>query len=173
GMAVNVYDADGKPLRGAMGELVCTAPWPSQTRGFLDEDERYLNTYWSNWPGVWVHGDWASVDENGFWFLHGRSDDTLKLAGKRLGPAEVEEASLAAGPASEGVAIGIPVEVKGEAIWCVCIGSGDELEAEVREAVARSLGPAFRPSRVVAVSDLPRTRSGKVVRRLIRDAILG
>jgi len=176
GMAVDVYDADGHSVRGEMGELVCTAPWPSQTRGFLDDPTRYMEAYWSRWPGVWAHGDWASVDADGFWFLHGRSDDTLKIAGKRLGPAEVEQAALSVPTVTECMAIGVPDEVKGEAIWCLAIApeaDPEAIEAEVRAAVATALGPAFRPVRVLLVSDLPRTRSGKLVRRLGRDAVLG
>ena len=99
GMAVDVFDDDGKPVRGKVGELVCTKPWPGMTRGLYRDPERYLETYWSRWPDVWVHGDWASVDADGEWFLHGRSDDTIKIAGKRLGPAEVEtRARLAPAP---------------------------------------------------------------------------
>ncbi|HVT76563.1 MAG TPA: AMP-binding protein [Acidimicrobiales bacterium] len=90
GMAVDVFDDDGQPVRGAVGELVCTKPWPGMTRGIYKDPQRYLDTYWSRWPDVWVHGDWASIDADGDWFLHGRSDDTIKVAGKRLGPAEVE-----------------------------------------------------------------------------------
>jgi acetyl-CoA synthetase len=125
-----------------------------------------------------VHGDWASVDENGQWFLHGRSDDTLSVAGKRLGPAEVESV-LAGHPAvAESAAIGVPHEVKGETIWCVVVlrpgaePSGD-LAKELRRAVAEHLGRSFMPSRVVFVSELPKTRSAKIVRRAIRAAALG
>jgi acetyl-CoA synthetase len=177
GMAVDVFNADGRPVRGQLGELVCLAPWPGQTRGFLDEPDRYLETYWSRWPGVWAHGDWASVDADGHWFLHGRSDDTLKIAGKRLGPAEVEAAALAVEGVGECVAVGMPDDVKGEAIWCVCVTRDDadpeSLERRVREAVAAQLGKAFAPARVLVVGDLPRTRSGKLVRRAVRDALRG
>jgi acetyl-CoA synthetase len=177
GMAVDVFDAAGRPVRGQLGELVCLAPWPGQTRGFLEDPERYLETYWSRWPGVWAHGDWASVDADGYWFLHGRSDDTLKVAGKRLGPAEVEAAALAVDGVVQCVAVGMPDDVKGEAIWCACVAregaDEDGLEARVRTAVAAELGKAFAPSRVLLVDDLPRTRSGKLVRRAVRDALVG
>jgi acetyl-CoA synthetase len=178
GMAVDVYDSVGKPVRGAMGELVCTQPWPGQTRGFLDDRDRYLKTYWDTWPGVWTHGDWASVDEDGYWFLHGRSDDTLKIAGKRLGPSEVEAAAMAARAVADCVAVGIPDPVKGEAVLCVCTTLADgepdpALEGEVRDAVTAALGKAFAPAKVLLVPDLPRTRSGKPVRRLVRDRLLG
>lgn len=179
GMAVDVWDADGRPVGpGEVGELVCKKPWPGMTRGIWKDPRRYLDAYWRRFPDVWVHGDWASVDEDGYWFLHGRSDDTLKVAGKRLGPSEVESA-LASHPAvAESAAVGVPDEVKGEAIWCFVVlkppndGSG-ELAAELEDVVADRLGRSFKPSRVLFVGELPRTRSAKIVRRALRAAVLG
>ncbi len=179
GMDVDVWGPDGKPVaRGEVGELVCRQPWPSMTRGIWGDEERYLETYWSRWPGVWVHGDWASIDEDGYWFLHGRSDDTLSVAGKRLGPAEVESV-LASHPAvAESAAIGVPHEVKGETIWCVVVlrpdaePSGD-LAKELRRLVAEHLGRSFMPGRVVFAPELPKTRSAKIVRRAIRATAVG
>jgi acetyl-CoA synthetase len=125
GMAVDVFDDAGKPLRGAVGELVCTKPWPGMTRGLYRDPERYLETYWSTYPGVWRHGDWASIDADGDWFLHGRSDDTIKVAGKRLGPAEVESILVSHPAVVEAAAVGIPDDVKGESLWCfVVLGAG-------------------------------------------------
>jgi acetyl-CoA synthetase len=174
GMDVDVWDAQGRPVGpGEVGELVCKKPWPAMTRGIWNDPQRYLETYWSRWPNVWVHGDWASVDADGFWFLHGRSDDTLKVAGKRLGPAEVESA-LAEHPAvAESAAVGVPDRIKGEAVWCFVVAKPgfeptDELAGELSGAVAAELGKAFAPSRVVFVDELPRTRSAKIVRRAIR-----
>jgi acetyl-CoA synthetase len=177
-MAVDVFDPNGKPLRGGVGELVCTAPWPGMTRGFWNDAARYLATYWSRWPGVWTHGDWASIDADGFWFLHGRSDDTIKIAGKRLGPAEVESAAVAHPAVAEAAAVGIPHELKGESIWCFvilapgCAPSADLGEA-IRAVVAEALGKSFAPDEVRFVRDLPRTRSAKIVRRAIRARLLG
>jgi acetyl-CoA synthetase len=179
GMDVDVWGPDGTPVpRGEVGELVCKQPWPSMTRGIWGDDERYLDTYWRRFPGVWVHGDWASVDEDGFWFLHGRSDDTLSVAGKRLGPAEVESA-LASHPAvAESAAVGVPHPVKGEAIWCVVVLRPDRpadeaLATELRGVVADHLGKSFAPSRIVFVEELPKTRSAKIVRRAIRATAVG
>jgi acetyl-CoA synthetase len=179
GMAVDVWGPDGKPVpRGEVGELVCTKPWPAMTRGIWRNPDRYLESYWSRWPNVWVHGDWASIDEDGFWFLHGRSDDTMNIAGKRLGPAEVESA-LAHHPAvAESAAVGIPDEVKGEAVWCFVvlrlgIEGSDSLRGELGSAVAEHLGKSFKPSRIVFVAELPKTRSAKIVRRALRAAALG
>jgi acetyl-CoA synthetase len=171
GMDVDVWGPAGEPVpRGQVGELVCTQPWPAMTRGVWGDRQRYLDTYWRRWPGVWVHGDWASIDADGQWFLHGRSDDTLNVAGKRLGPAEVESV-LAAHPAvAESAAVGVPDEVKGETIWCFVVLRPDvEVAAgDLRGLVADHLGKAFAPSRVVFVEELPKTRSAKIVRRAVR-----
>ena len=178
GMAVDVFDAAGKPLRRGVGELVCTKPWPAMTRGIWGDPDRYLATYWSRWPDVWVHGDWASIDDDGDWFLHGRSDDTLNVAGKRLGPAEVESILAEHGAVAESAAIGVPDSLKGEVIHCFAVlNHGQEpsqsLRTELRERVAQALGKSFAPERVRFVAELPKTRSGKVLRRLIRKVVLG
>ncbi len=179
GMDVAVYRPDGtEAAPGEVGELVCRKPWPAMTRGLRGDPERYLETYWRRFPGVWTHGDWASVDEDGFWFLHGRSDDTLNVAGKRLGPAEVESVLTLDVRVAESAAVGIPDEVKGEAIWCFVVARpgidpSDELGEELRELVARHLGKAFRPARVLFVAELPRTRSAKILRRAIRATVTG
>ena len=175
GEAMDVYGPDGRPVRGEVGELVCTRPWPGMTRGIWGDDERYLETYWRRFPGVWTHGDWASVDEDGYWYLHGRSDDTLNVAGKRIGPAELESAALDHPSVAEAAAVGIPHEVKGEVPWLyVALKPGAEPDPEgIAAAVAASLGKAFAPERVVFVSALPKTRSAKIVRRAVRARALG
>jgi acetyl-CoA synthetase len=178
GMAMDVVDPEGRSIRGAVGELVCRKPFPGMTRGFWRDPERYLDAYWRRFPGVWVHGDWASVDEDGSWFLHGRSDDTLNIAGKRIGPAELESAAVGHPAVQEAAAVGIPHPVKGEVAWIFCVtASGaepsEELEQEVVDAAAAELGKAFRPERVVFVAALPKTRSAKIVRRAVRARALG
>ena len=181
GMAVDVFDDDGKPLRGAVGELVCTKPWPGMTRGIRNDPQRYLDTYWSRWPDVWVHGDWASIDEvdgRTEWFLHGRSDDTIKVAGKRLGPAEVESALVSHPAVVEAAAVGLPDEVKGEQLWAYAVlapgtKADDELRGELVDLVAEHLGKSFRPAGVRFVRTLPKTRSAKVVRRVVRAVATG
>ena len=178
GMAVEVWGPDGKPVApGEVGELVCTKPWPSMTRGVWGDPERYVEAYWSRWPDVWVHGDWATVDEDGFWFLHGRSDDTMNVAGKRLGPAEVESALIEHPSVAESAAVGIPHEVKGETVWCFVVTRPgwertDELAQELKATVAEQLGKSFKPERIVFVDELPRTRSAKILRRAIRATVL-
>ncbi|MFL6020062.1 MAG: AMP-binding protein [Gaiellaceae bacterium] len=178
GQDMDVFDADGNPVRGEVGELVCKRPWPGMTRGVWGDDERYLDAYWRRFPGVWTHGDWASVDADGYWFLHGRSDDTLNIAGKRIGPAELESAAVAHHAVAEAAAIGIPHEVKGEVAWLFCVlRPGEEATPacalEISDAVSDELGKAFRPDRIVFVSALPKTRSAKIVRRAVRARVLG
>ena len=174
GLDMDVVDAKGRPVRGEVGELVCRRPWPGMTRGIWGDPERYLETYWRRFPGIWTHGDWASIDADGYWFLHGRSDDTLNIAGKRIGPAELESAAIASGIVAEAAAVGIPHEVKGEVAWIFCVPNGDERDdARVEAAVAGALGKAFKPDRVVWVASLPKTRSAKIVRRAVRARALG
>ena len=178
GMAVDVFDEQGLPVRGEVGELVCTKPWPGMTRGLFGDPQRYLDTYWSRWPDVWWHGDFATISDDGQWFLHGRSDDTIKLAGKRLGPAEVETIVVAHPSVMEAAAIGIPDEVKGEALWVFAvvgpgIAADDTLRAEIAQSVVAALGPSFKPAQVRFTTALPKTRSAKVLRRVIRSVITG
>ena len=179
GMAIDVYGPDGRPCSpGEVGELVCTKPWPAQTRGFWGNPERYIETYWSRWADVWVHGDWASIDADGYWFLHGRSDDTLNIAGKRIGPAEFESAAVDHPAVVECAAVGIPDEVKGTAVWCFCIlrdgfDPSDALADDIKQAISSELGKAFAPSAVKFVEELPKTRSAKILRRAIRAKVLG
>ena len=178
GQDMDVFDTDGKPVRGEVGELVCKRPWPGMTRGIWRDDERYLDAYWRRFPGVWTHGDWASVDEDGYWFLHGRSDDTLNIAGKRIGPAELESAAVAHHAVAEAAAIGVPHDVKGEVAWLFCVlrpdAEGTSAYArEISDAVTGELGKAFKPERIVFVPALPKTRSAKIVRRAVRARVLG
>jgi acetyl-CoA synthetase len=178
GMAADVVGPDGRPVRGDVGELVIRRPHPGQTRGFWNDPDRYLETYWSRWPGTWVHGDWAAIDDDGYWYIRGRSDDTLKVAGKRVGPAEVEAAATAHPSVVEAAAIGIPHAVKGETIVVVATirrGETDDgdLRASISKRVVEDLGKTLRPEAVVVVPALPKTRSGKIMRRVVRAAYLG
>jgi acetyl-CoA synthetase len=175
GQDLDVLDAEGRSLRGEVGELVCRRAWPGMTRGIWRDPDRYLETYWRRFPGIWTHGDWASVDEDGYWFLHGRSDDTLNVAGKRIGPAELESAAVNHPAVMEAAAIGVPHEVKGEVPWVFAVlRPGVEVtEDDVARAVTDELGKSFKPERIVFVSALPRTRSAKIVRRAVRAKALG
>jgi len=178
GMAADVVDADGQPLRGEVGELVIRQPWPGMTQGFWRDRDRYLEAYWSRMPGVWLHGDWARIDEAGYWYITGRSDDTIKVAGKRIGPAEVESAAVAHPSVVEALAVGVPDELKGETIALFAVvrpeaDGGEELAAAIGDAVVEHLGKSFKPRAVHLVPSLPKTRNGKILRRLARSAYLG
>ncbi|MBV8172500.1 MAG: AMP-binding protein [Candidatus Eremiobacteraeota bacterium] len=177
GMDADVVDASGNSVRGEVGELVVRQPWPGMTQGFWHDDERYLKTYWSRFPDVWVHGDWASVDAAGFWFIHGRSDDTINVAGKRVGPAEYESAIVAHGGVREVAAVSVPDELKGESVVCLVvlrdgIAESEALRTELTGKVTANLGKALAPKAVKFVDDLPHTRNGKMMRRVARARYL-
>jgi acetyl-CoA synthetase len=177
GMAMDVVDGGGNSLvgTGEVGELVCRKPFPGMTRGFWRDPDKFIETYWSRIPGIWVHGDWASADADGYWFLHGRSDDTLNIAGKRIGPAELESAAVGHPAVREAAAIGVPHEVKGETSWIFCclVPGATATPEEIAAHVADELGKAFKPDRILFVEALPKTRSAKIVRRAVRATALG
>ncbi|HUI54900.1 MAG TPA: AMP-binding protein [Bryobacteraceae bacterium] len=175
GMATEVVDENGAPVRGRKGYLVCAAPSPSMSRGIWNDSQRYVDTYWSRFPGMWYHGDWASVDGDGHWFLHGRADESMNVAGRKVGPAEVEEAMMQHPGVAEAAVIGVPDELKGEAIVGYAVPKpGRAIDGgAVIATVVEVLGPMFRPREVLVVMELPKTQSGKIVRRLIRQKYLG
>jgi len=177
GMAADVVDEDGNPVRGAVGELVVRQPWIGMTRGFWKDPDRYLETYWNRIPDLWVHGDFAAIDEDGLWYILGRSDDTIKVAGKRIGPAEVESALVGHPAVTEAAAIGIPDEVKGQAVVAFAVlqagtDPDDTLRTELKSWVAKEMGKPLAPKDIRFVTDIPKTRNAKVMRRVIRAAYL-
>ncbi len=185
GMDADVFDENGSPVRGQVGELVIKAPWIGMTRGFWKDPSRYLETYWSRWKNTWVHGDFAAIDSDGMWYILGRSDDTLKIAGKRLGPAEIESA-LANHPwVVESAAIGVPDPIKGTALVIFCVprhaaGSNqagnsnpETIRQELVQMIIKQMGKPLAPKALYFVTDLPKTRNAKVMRRMIRAAYLG
>ena len=178
GMAADVFDENGKSLRNQVGELVIKAPWIGMTRGFWRDPQRYEETYWSRWPGIWVHGDFAAIDSDGMWYILGRSDDTIKVAGKRLGPAEVESILVSHPNVIEAAVIGVPDEIKGSEVVAFCVlavgcDECEDLRQELRDLVIKSMGKPLAPRDILFVSDLPKTRNAKVMRRMIRSAYLG
>jgi len=198
GMDVDVFDEEGNPVGpNQVGELVIKQPWIGMARGFWQERERYLETYWSRFKNIWVHGDWAMRDKDGHWFILGRSDDTLKVAGKRVGPAEVESLLVAHPAVTEAAVIGVPDEVKGTAMVAFVVRSRDTpvptdaasafektsaasgsedksvLAPLLKALVAKDMGKPLAPSMIHFVSALPKTRNAKVMRRVIRAAYLG
>ncbi len=203
GMDVDILDEEGKSVGpGKVGELVIKQPWIGMARGFWQERERYLDTYWRRFKNIWVHGDWAMRDADGHWFILGRSDDTLKVAGKRVGPAEVESILVSHPLVTEAAVIGVPDEAKGTAMVAFCVLNAEgkntvndegrmmndesksvpsssiilhpsSLASELRSLVARDMGKPLAPSKVHFVTALPKTRNAKVMRRVIRSAYLG
>jgi len=177
GMDIDVFNDNGIPVRGQMGHLVAKKPAPSMTRGFWNEPDRYIDTYWSKWPNIWYHGDWAKIDEDGFWSLHGRSDDTIKIAGRRTGPAEIEAALIEHPSVSEAATIGVPDKIKGEDLVCFVVlkpknKPSEDLRAELKDQVVKIMGKTLKPRDIRFVNDLPKTRSAKIVRRIIKAAYL-
>ncbi len=178
GTGADVVDAEGASVApGIKGELVMRSTSIGLTRGLFHDRERYLESYWSRLPNIWVHGDFASRDADGMWYVHGRSDDTLKIAGKRTGPSEIEALLLATGLVNDAAAIGVPDPVKGTAIVCICIPrpgiDTSDMVKTLSAAVVAGLGGAFKPAQVVLVDDLPRTRNMKMMRRVVKSAWLG
>lgn len=188
GMATDVVDEQGHPLREAVGEVVIRTPWIGMTRGFWKDADRYLESYWNRFPNTWVHGDFAAIDKDGCWFILGRSDDTIKVAGKRLGPAEVEAIVNADSGVVESAAIGIPHPIKGQEVGLFIVPGGgfpwkqdteadsgftENLRLRLTEAVTDELGKPLKPRFIRFVRQLPKTRNAKVMRRLIQAVHLG
>jgi len=178
GIDADVVDEAGNPVRNKVGELVIRSPWIGMTRGFWKDKQRYLDSYWSRFKDVWVHGDWAAVDEDGLWYILGRSDDTIKVAGKRIGPTEIESVLVDHPKVVEAAAIGVPHEIKGSQVMCFCVlkpgtEPAEELRNRLKENIAIEMGKPLKPKDIKFVSDLPKTRNGKVMRRIIRSAYLG
>lgn len=183
GIDADIFDENGHSVpAGTVGELVIKQPWIGMARGFWKEKERYLETYWRRFPGVWVHGDFAMRDNDGHWFILGRSDDTLKVAGKRVGPAEVESVLVSHPEVVEAAVIGIPDEIKGTTMIAFCVlrnfdtiqeGQNATLVSQLKDLVSKQMGKPLAPSQIHFVSALPKTRNAKVMRRVIRSAYLG
>jgi len=179
GTGADVVDESGRPVpAGTVGELVMRRPTMGLTRSLWQDDARYISNYWGTWPGIWHHGDFASRDADGHWFVWGRSDDTLKIAGKRTGPAEIEALLMGTGKLGEAAAVGVPDPIKGQALVLVCslkagVEASASLKDELSKVVVHGLGVPFRPKAVLLVSDLPKTRNLKIMRRVIRAAYLG
>jgi acetyl-CoA synthetase len=175
GIDADVVDATGKPALDAVGELAIRRPFVGMTKSFWRDDERYLQTYWRTIADLWVHGDLALRTAEGDFFMLGRSDDTLKVAGKRVGPAEVEEIALEMPAIAEAAAIGVDDAKKGQKLVLFIVATAaatshsSRLAEELTEHIGIRLGRAFRPAMVHSVRQLPKTRSGKIMRRVIRS----
>jgi acetyl-CoA synthetase len=180
GIDADILDENGESVEnGKVGELAIKKTWIGMAQGFWNEPERYLETYWNRFKDIWVHGDFAMKDADGHWFILGRSDDTLKVAGKRVGPAEVESILVGHELVAEAAVIGVPDEIKGTAMIAFCVlrnaGSlpASELSVILKQLIAKEMGKPLQPNRIHFVSALPKTRNAKVMRRVIRSAYLG
>ena len=180
GMDIDIVDEDGNSIAdtGERGYLVARDSCPSTTKSLWSGDERYMEEYWSRWPDLWNHGDWAQQDADGFWFLHGRADDALNVAGRKVGPAEVEGALIEHEAVNQAAAIGAPDETTGTAVVAyVVLEDGvepsEDLRANLTALVGEELGKPFRPREIHFVAEFPKTQSGKIVRRAIQAAHAG
>ncbi|CAA0108317.1 Acetyl-coenzyme A synthetase [Starkeya nomas] len=178
GMGADIVDENGNPTApGEIGELVLRRPSIGLTPGLWRDDKRYIESYWSTLPGVWVHGDLASRDEDGHWYIHGRSDDTMKIAGKRVGPAEIETAVMASRALVEAAAVSVPDPIKGAALVLACVPlpgveADDALRKRLQSELERQMGKSYRAEKIIFVRDLPKTRTLKIMRRAVRASLL-
>jgi acetyl-CoA synthetase len=186
GMVADVFDSGGNPVRGDVGELVVREPFVGMTQSFWEtpetrDDARFLATYWDRFEGIWVHGDWAQIetsDGQDFWYIRGRSDDTINVAGKRVGPAEFENALVSDPDVTEAAAIAIPDAIKGDVVVCLVVArsrevEGDALRARLMARIDATMGKSLRPKAIRFVDELPKTRNQKVMRRVARGRFLG
>ncbi len=174
GMSADILNLDGKKVStNEMGELVMRKSSIGLTKSLWNDDKRYIDNYWSVIKDYWVHGDLASRDTDGHWYLHGRSDDTIKVSGKRIGPSELESVIVKSGKAKEVAAVGIPDENKGSKIILSIVPSenNDQKESFFEDLVIKDLGKSFKPDKVIFVKDLPKTRNMKIMRRVIKSCL--
>jgi acetyl-CoA synthetase len=181
-MSVDIVDSQGESVADTneRGFLVARDSCPSMTKSLWSGDERYLDEYWSSFedPPLWDHGDWAQQDEDGFWFLHGRADDALNVAGRKVGPAEVEGALIDHPDVNQAAAVGVPDDTTGTAVVAYVItedgvAETDDLREALRAQVGEELGKPFRPREVLFVDEFPKTQSGKIIRRAIEATYTG
>jgi acetyl-CoA synthetase len=180
GMDVDIVDSSGESVAdsGDRGFLVARDSCPSMTKSLWEGDERYLEEYWSTWEDLWDHGDWAQKDADGFWFLHGRADDALNVAGRKVGPAEVEGVLIEHAAVNQAAAVGVADDTTGTAVVAYVVlepgyEPGDDLRAELQAVVGEELGKPFRPREVLFVDEFPKTQSGKIIRRAISAVYAG
>ncbi len=178
GMSAEIFDENGKSVKNVGGTLVLTHPWPGMLRGIYKSPDRYQETYWNRFKNIYVAGDVARRDDDGYFWIQGRADDVLKISGHRIGNSEVESALVSHPMVAEAAVIGKPHELKGESITCFVvlrkgIESSDDLRKQLGEHVSKELGKIAKPDEIWFVTDVPKTRSGKIMRRVIRSKALG
>jgi len=176
GMTLDIFDDYGNPILGKNGYLVIKSPWPAMTKGLLNDDERYLQTYWSRFENIWFHGDYVCTDSNGLWYMKGRTDDVINVSGHRMSTTEIEHTVISNDKISDAASIAIPDEITGEAIIVFFVAKNklnSGLETEISDHIIKKIGKIARPKFVYQMSDLPKTRTGKIMRRLLKAKLLG
>ncbi len=177
GIDLDVFDDDGNSVRNKNGYLVVKSPWPGMTNSLLNDDERYTETYWSRFENIWFHGDYVLVDNDGLWYMRGRVDDVINISGHRLSTAEIEQSVISNPKISDAASISIPDEITGEAIVVFVVPEtefkNEKLENEISDYISKKIGKVAKPKNVLVLSDLPKTRTGKIMRRLLKSKLLG
>jgi len=176
GMDLDIVDEDGNQIRGNNGYLIIKQPWPAMTRGLLNDDERYLETYWSKFENIWFHGDYVLADEDNLWYMKGRADDVINVSGHRMSTSEIEHTVISHNKISDAASISIPDELTGEAIVVFFVPENKNevnLEADIVEHINKKIGKIAKPKLIFQLSDLPKTRTGKIMRRLLKAKLTG
>ena len=176
GMDLDIVDEDGNQIRGNNGYLIIKQPWPAMTRGLLNDDERYLETYWSKFENIWFHGDYVLADEDNLWYMKGRADDVINVSGHRMSTAEIEHTVISHNKISDAASISIPDELTGEAIVVFFVPENKNevnLKADIIEHINKKIGKIAKPKLIFQLSDLPKTRTGKIMRRLLKAKLTG
>lgn len=176
GMNLDVVDDDLNSVREENGYLVIKSPWPAMTRGLLNDDKRYLETYWNKFENIWFHGDYVFVDKDNLWYMRGRTDDVINVSGHRMSTAEIEHTVISHNKITDAASIAIPDDITGEAIVVFFVAdkiSENILPSEISNYVSDKIGKVARPKFIFQLSDLPKTRTGKIMRRLLKSKLLG
>jgi len=176
GMNLDIVDDDGNSVREKNGYLVIKSPWPAMTRGLLHDDDRYIKTYWSRFENIWFHGDYVFADSDNLWYMHGRTDDVINVSGHRMSTSEIEHIVISHKKISDAASISIPDAITGEAIVVFFVADKKKytnLEFEVIEHISKRIGKIAKPKYVFQLSDLPKTRTGKIMRRLLKTKLMG
>ena len=176
GMNLDIVDDDGNSVREKNGYLVIKSPWPAMTRGLLHDDDRYIKTYWSRFENIWFHGDYVFADSDNLWYMHGRTDDVINVSGHRMSTSEIEHIVISHKKISDAASISIPDAITGEAIVVFFVADKKKytnLEFEVIEHISNRIGKIAKPKHVFQLSDLPKTSTGKIMRRLLKTKLMG
>ena len=176
GMNLDIVNDDGESVTEKNGYLVIKSPWPGMTRGLLNDDQRYIETYWSKFENIWFHGDYVLKDEDNLWYMQGRTDDVINVSGHRMSTAEIEHTVISHKKISDAASIAIPDDITGEAIVVFFVAENKDdtnLENEITEHISKKIGKIAKPRLIIQLTDLPKTRTGKIMRRLLKSKILG